>query len=86
MFPPLLAFLVLLAEIDVARAIGAALIGAGICGAVAAGRWVKASRGAGNASGGAAASTGGSTATIAVIMAIGLACVFGGIALMTMNR
>ena len=76
----------LFGEIDVLRMVGAALVGAAICGTVAAGRWVKARHGAGNASGGAVASSGSSYATIALIMTIGLAALFGGLLLMTWNR
>jgi hypothetical protein len=76
----------LFAEIDVLRLVGAALVGAAICGTVAAGRWVKARHSAGNASGGAVASSGGYYATIALVMTIGLAALFGGLILMTWNR
>jgi hypothetical protein len=85
-FLSLFAVLALFADIDVTRLLGAALLGAAICGTVAAGRWVKAQHAEGNSSGGAAVSSGGYYAKIAVIMAIGLACAFGGLALMTMNR
>ena len=86
MSPSLFATFVLLAEIDVARLLGAALLGAAICGPVAAGRWIKAQHAEGNSSDGAVASSAGYYAKIAVIMAIGLACMFGGLALMTMNQ
>ena len=86
MSPALFAALTLFAEIDVYRLLGAALIGAAICGTVAAGRWFRAHRAEGNASGGAVASSGGYYATVTVVMVIGLACFFGGVALMTMNR
>jgi len=80
------ASLSLFAEIDLYRSLGAALVGAAVIGTVAAGRWFKARHAGADTSGGAVASSGGYYATIAVVMAIGLACAFGGIALMTMNR
>ena len=86
MSPAVFAAFALFAEIDVLRLVGAALVGAAICGTVAAGRWVKARQSAGNSSGGAVASPDSYYATIALIMTLGLAALFGGMILMTWNR
>jgi hypothetical protein len=77
MLPPLLATPDILAQIDVSRSLGAALIGAGVLGTVAAGRWVM------KGTGGEQPSGSGRYVKLAVIMALGLGLVFAGVALQT---
>ena len=83
MLSTLLGIVVLFAETDPQRSLGAAVIGAGILGTVAAGRWIMSGRGdAGSSDGVVAASPGAARyAKLVVVMAIGMGVILAGVAL-----
>ena len=83
MFSTLLAVVALFAEFDVGRSIGAALIGGGLFGTIAAGRWVMRGGPEGGASGDTVAASGQGVryAKLAAVMAVGLGIIFAGVAL-----